>query len=68
MLRGGVWILNWTMAALEDGRSYPLSSSSEAASAQKTLVRVKLTDSALRAIQDYHRNKVGSPPNRNFHT
>ncbi|ELT93871.1 hypothetical protein CAPTEDRAFT_226667 [Capitella teleta] len=46
-----------TMAALVEGRDYALASSSEGASALKSVVRVKLTDSALRAIEDFHKNK-----------
>lgn len=47
-----------TMAALAEGRDYALSSSSETASAQKSVVRVKLTDSALRAIEDFQKYQV----------
>jgi hypothetical protein len=45
------------MATLVEGHQYGLSSKT-AASHGKTVVYLKLTDSALRAIEEYQSNKV----------
>jgi len=45
------------MAALEEGRQYGLSSSASLLD-QRSVVQVKLTDSALRSIDEFLRHKV----------
>lgn len=45
------------MAGLEEGFQYGLSSSS-ISSSNKTVVQVKLTDTALRIIEEYIKRKV----------
>lgn len=47
------------MATLVSGQQYGLSSQANSSS-QKSLVFVKLTDTALRAIEEYTRNKVST--------
>ena len=45
------------MSALVAGREYGLSSN-ESTSANKTVLHIKLTDSALKAIEEYQKFKV----------
>lgn len=48
------------MATLHTGTSYELSQGSSGMNANKELIYVKLTDSALRAIEEYQRNPVST--------
>ena len=54
------------MAVLVEGQEFALSSKSQTS---KSVVYVKLTDSALRSLEDYLKNKVSyfSPLNRRFY-
>ena len=46
------------MAALVEGHNYELASQ-ESTSAEKSLVHVKLTDSALKAFEEFQKIQVG---------
>lgn len=48
------------MATLYTGTSYELSQGSSVMNENKEFIYVKLTDSALRAIEEYQRNPVST--------